>query len=172
MRKLKLITRETEEWRKKHGGQFEPSKYILVHFTRNKDLETKASITINGIKIEPSGEAKYLGVIFDKELRYHSHHRSIVKKGTSAALALFSIAKHSWGAPYKYIRQLFLAVIAPRMDYAASIWHRPMHDGSTEASAHIRKLVTVQRLAMKTTLGCYKTTPTAAMEIESDLQPP
>jgi len=171
VRKLNLILRETEEWRKKHGAQFEPSKYILVHFTRNKDLETTASITINGINIEPSGEAKYLGVIFDKELRYHSHHRSIVKKGTSAALALFSIAKNSWGAPYKYIRQLFLAVIAPRMDYAAPIWHRPMHDGSTEACAHVRKLVTVQRLAMKATLGCYKTTSTAAMEIESDLQP-
>ena len=47
-----------------------------------------------------------------------------------------------------------------------------MHDGSTVASAHIRKLVMVQRLAMKATLGCYKTAPTAAMEIESDLQPP
>src|SRR5204862_5449968 len=58
------------------------------------------------------------------------------------------------------------------MDYAASIWHRPIHDGSTASSAHTRKLVTVQRLAMKATLGRYKTTPTAAMEIESGLQPP
>jgi len=35
-----------------------------------------------------------------------------------------------------------------------------------------RKLSTVQRIAMKTILGCYHTTPTAAMELESDLPPP
>jgi hypothetical protein len=28
---LKLTLCETEEWRKKHGAQFEPSKYTLVH---------------------------------------------------------------------------------------------------------------------------------------------
>jgi hypothetical protein len=35
-----------------------------------------------------------------------------------------------------------------------------------------RKLTTVQRIAMKTTLGCYRTTPTVAMELESGLPPP
>ena len=172
VRKLKLILNKTEEWRKKHGAQFEPSKYILVHYTRNRNLETTASITINGIDVEPSNEAKYLGVIFDKELRFHSHFQSIVKKGTSAALALFSIAKNSWGVPYKYVRQLFLSIIAPRMDYAASIWHRPMDDRSTASSVQIKRSTTVQRLAMKAILGYYKTTPTAVIEIESGLQPP
>jgi len=172
VRKLKLILNETEEWRKKHGAQFEPSKYILIHFTRNKNLETKAPITINGTNVNPSCEAKYLGVIFDKELRYHAHLRHVVKKGTSAAMALFSIAKSSWGAPYRYIRQLYQAVIVPRMDYAASIWHRPKADGSTAGFAHVRRLSTAQRLAMKAILGCYGTTPTAAMELELGLEPP
>lgn len=36
----------------------------------------------------------------------------------------------------------------------------------------MQKLSTVQRLAMKAILGCYKTTPTVAMEAETDLQPP
>ena len=34
VRKLKLILKEAEKWRKKHGTQFEPSKYVLTHFTR------------------------------------------------------------------------------------------------------------------------------------------
>ena len=37
--------------------------------------------------------------------------------------------------------------------------------------AYIQKLTTIQRLAMKATLGCYRTTFTAAMEIESNLPP-
>src|SRR5437667_9618630 len=66
---------------------------------------------------------------------------------------------------------LFQAVIAPRTDYAAIIWHRPKDDGSTAGTVQIRRLTTIQRLAMKATLGCYKTTLTAAMEMDTGLQP-
>ena len=109
---IKQLLREAEEWRKKHGVQFEKSKYVLVHFTRNHNWATNAAITIEKVTIEPSNEAKYLGVIFDKELRFKEHLQYIVKKGTKAAMALSSIAKNSWGAQYKYARQLFKAVIA------------------------------------------------------------
>ena len=171
VRKIKRILNEVEEWRKKHGVQFETSKYVLVHYTRNRNLETEASVTIKGTTISPSDEAKYLGVIFDQELRFKSHLQHVVKKGTNAAMALSSIANSTWGAPYTYMRQLFQAVVAPRIDYAAVVWHRPMEDGRTASTTQIGKLTTVQRLAMKAILGCYRTTPTAAMEIETGLQP-
>src|SRR5436309_5046238 len=85
-------------------------------------------------------------------------------------MALSSIAKCNWGAPFKHVRQLFLSVIAPRMDYAAAIWHRPTDDGSAESSIQTRKTSTIQRLAMKAMLGCFRTTPTAALKIESGIQ--
>ena len=151
--------------------RFETSKYVLVHFTRNNRQATEASITIDNITINPSTEAKYLDVTFDKQLRFKSHLQQIIKKGTNAALALTSIAKTTWGVPYQYVRQLFQAVLAPRIDYAAIIWHRPKQDGSTAGTAQVRKLSTVQRLAMRAILGCYTTTSTAAMEIETGLQP-
>jgi ribonuclease HI len=171
VRKLRLILEEAERWRKAHGAQFEVSKYVLVHFTRNNRVRTDASITVGRSEIVPSDEAKYLGVVFDRGLRFGSHLQLLVKRGTKAALALASIAKSSWGAPYRYVRQLFLAVIAPSTDYGAVVWHRPMYDGSTASSAQIRRLTTIQRLAMKAILGCYRTTPTAAMEMESGLEP-
>jgi len=71
--KLGKVLKKAEEWRKKHGVQFETSKYVLVHFTRNSRQPTKASITINNVTISPSDEARYLGVIFDKQLRFKSH---------------------------------------------------------------------------------------------------
>ena len=93
VRKLKPILKETEEWRRRHGVQFEPSKYILVHYTRNRGQPTMAPITIGSTIIRPSNEAKYLGVIFDQELRFKSHLQYVIKKGTVAALALASISK-------------------------------------------------------------------------------
>jgi len=77
----------------------------------------------------------------------------------------------TWGAPYQCIRQLFQATVATRMDYGTIIWHRPKADGSTASSNQARKFTTVQRLAMKATTGCYRTTPTVAMELESATQP-
>jgi len=171
VRKLKQLLREAEEWRKKHGVQFETSKYILVHFTRNHNRATKAAITIGNVTIEPSNEAKYLGVIFDKELRFKTHLQYIIKKGTKAAMALSSIAKSSWGVQYKHARQLFTAVISARTDYAAVIWHRPKDGNTMATSTQVSKLDKIQRLAMKAITGCYKTTATAAMEIETGLQP-
>jgi hypothetical protein len=123
------------------------------------------------IRIEPSEEARYLGVYFDKELRFTTHLQYIAKKGTKFALAMSSAAKSTWGAQFRYIRQLFIAIVAPRTDYAAIIWHRP-NNKHTQATAQQSKLETVQRLAMKTILGSFRTTPTTALQIETGLIPP
>jgi Reverse transcriptase (RNA-dependent DNA polymerase) len=112
VRKLKRILKHTDEWRSKHGAQFEVSKYVLVHFTKNPKQETKAAITLDNVKIQPSTEAKYLGVIFDQKLNFKSHLQHVTKKGTTAAMALSSIAKSNWGAQHKDVRQLFQAAIA------------------------------------------------------------
>ena len=86
-------------------------------------------------------------------------------------MALSSIAKSSWGAQYKYARQLFKAVISARTDYAAVIWHRPKDGNKMATAIQASKLDKIQRLAMKAITGCYKTAPTAAMKIETGLQP-
>lgn len=171
--KLKRALGKADEWKKQHGAQFEESKYVLVHFTRNRQKSTNAAITLrDGMRIEPAAQARYLGVILDKALNFKAHIQHAVKKGTEAALALGGIGRATWGASHEYIRQLFLTVVATRMDYAAMVWHGPRANGSMEASAAMRKFSTVQRVAMKAVTGCYRTTPTAAMEREAGLPPP
>ena len=165
--KLEDWMKKAEDWKERHGAQFELTKNLLVHFTRNRNWKTDAKITINGITISPSQAAKYLGVIFDQQLRFKSHVEYLTKKGAKFALAMSSIAKSNWGTPFQYVRQLFTAVVAPRLDYAASIWHRP-----GQGVGQISKISTVQRLAMKTITGCFRTTPTSALEFETALLPP
>ena len=55
----------------------------------------------------------------------------------------------------------------PPTDYAAVVWHRPKDDGSPTRSTQMRKLTPIQRLAIKDVLECYRTTPTAATEVET-----
>ena len=60
-KQLEWLLRKAEQWRQQHGAQFEKSKYVLIHFTRNTSAPTEASITIAETTIQPSTEAKYLG---------------------------------------------------------------------------------------------------------------
>lgn len=62
-------------------------------------------------------------------------------------------------------------MVASRTDYGAVIWYRPKANGSTVSSVQVKKLTTVQWLAMKATMGCYHTMSTKVMELESATQP-
>jgi hypothetical protein len=134
-------------------------------------MNTEAAIHMDGTIIPPSKEGKYLRVIFDQDLKFCSHTDHAVKKDTRFGLAITRIARAKWGAPLHYLRRLFTAVAAPRMDYAAIIWHRP-EDMRSPASHQQSKFSTVQRHVMKGILGCFRTTSTDALENETDLLPP
>jgi ribonuclease HI len=169
--RLQMILTKSEEWKEKHGAQFEPSKYMLIHFTRNTRHDVTASIRINDTTIAPGKEARYLGVIFDEKLKFHAHLDYVTKKGTKFALALSSIARITWGTPFKYMRRLYTAVIRPRIQYGAAIWHRPEDKRNSPISSQVSSLTTVQRLAMTTITGCFRTTSTAALQHETELLP-
>src|SRR5436305_1416860 len=106
-RELKQLLIKAEQWRQHHGAQFEKSKYVLIHFTRNALARGNTSIAIHGTTIHPSSEAKYLGVIFDQKLKFRSHVDQIVTRGTKYALAITGIVKSEWDSEFKYLRRLF-----------------------------------------------------------------
>jgi len=148
---LQRMLEKAEQWRERHGVKFEPSKYVLTHFSRSR-IPPAASIKIGHATIEPANEAKYLGVIFDRKLRFTQHIQHAAKKGTRFALAISRIAKSTWGASYRQTRMLFTSVVAARIDYAAIVWHRPKQEGHTSPSAQISKIESAQRTAMKAIL--------------------
>ena len=171
-RELKQLLSKSEQWRRRHGAQFEKSKYVLIHFTRNPAAQVDATVTIDGTKIHPSPEAKYLGVTFDQKLKFHTHAGQIVAKGTKYALAIAGIAKSKWGPEFKYLRRLFTAVAAPRIDYAAIIWHRPGDTRTAPTTSQLQALSSLQGRIMRAITGCFRTTAIAAMEHETALLSP
>jgi ribonuclease HI len=171
-KELEWLLRKAERWRQQHGAQFEKSKYVLIHFTRKTSAHTEASITVAGTIIHPSPEAKYLGVIFDQKLKFHSHIKHIIDKGTKYALAIARIAKSKWGPEYKHLRRLFTAVAAPRIDYAAIVWHRPGDTTTAPTTSQLQTLASLQGKIMRAITGCFKTTAIKALEHETALLSP
>ena len=132
----------------------------------------EATVTIGGATIQPSPEAKYLGVTFDQKLKFRTHIEQIVAKTTKYALAIAGIAKSRWGPEFKCLRRLFTAVAAPRMDYAAIIWHRPEDTQIASSTSQLMALSSVQGRIMRAITGCFRTTAITAMEHETALAPP
>ena len=147
---------KAERWREAHGVRFETSKYVLIYFTWYPNKSTQAAIQIANTVIQPSPDARYLGVVFDKQLRFKQHVQQIAKKGSKFALAISRIAKSTWGPMYQQTRTLFTTVVAPRMDYAAIIWRCPRKHGQINRPPQLSKLESAQRTAMKAKLKIKK----------------
>ena len=90
-------------------------------------------------------------------LKFREH---ITKKGTKFALAISSIA-----------RSIYTAVVSPKMQYAAPIWHRPEDYRNSPVISQIKSLTTIQCQAMRTITGCFRTTSTAALQHKTQLLP-
>ena len=170
-KELRKMLMKAEKWREEHGARFETSKYVLIHFTRSRNRHTTACIDIRDTTIKPANEVKYLGVIFDRKLSFKQHIQYASKKGTNFALAMSRIAKCTWGAAYQQTRTLFTSVVAPRMDYAAIVWHKPSKQSEPPPWTSTAKIDSAQRTAMKAILGSFRTTATSALQIETSLPP-
>jgi hypothetical protein len=121
---IQQIVQEALQWEKSSGANFEIAKTALVHFTRTESRSSPAPISIKGVLIPPKSEAKILGVLMDSGLWYRTHVARTATKGLSAALALKRLRMLS-PAP---TGQLFIATVAPVLDYALNVWMHAVHE--------------------------------------------
>jgi hypothetical protein len=72
-------------------------------------------LTIEGEEVKPKQLAKILGVVMDTKLKFREHMARAAIKGLSAAMCLRRLKMLS----SRTARQLFMATVAPAMDYAS-----------------------------------------------------
>ena len=111
--RIRKLLMKAEEWRRKHGAQCEVSKYILVHYTRNGRKSMNAAVSVNGITIQPSTEAKYLVIIFDQQLQYKAHSTSVEYLCNFVALWLSGVMDLGYCGFILYCSYLYKGVLSP-----------------------------------------------------------
>lgn len=97
----------------------------------------------------------------DKALRFKEHHARAAAKGLVAAMYL----KRLKTASPRTARQLFVATVAPTMDYASNVWSHAC--GAKEESWIDR----AQRIGAQAVTGGFRTVAMAVAEAEAGLQP-
>jgi hypothetical protein len=111
-------------WARQTGSTFTTEKTELIHLTRRKKELGKGSVRMDGKTIQAGSTAKLLGVVFDQELRWKDHVQQVVKQATTATHGMSGL-RHLRPAQ---MRQIYRAVVLPRLDFASTVWHDPLRD--------------------------------------------
>ncbi|KAM5344536.1 hypothetical protein ACJ41O_013071 [Fusarium nematophilum] len=158
---IQAIIRKALDWERRSGATFEAEKTSIIHFTRKASRVDSIPFTIKGEMVRPKDQVKILGVVMDSQLRYKQHIAMAATKGLEAAMALRRLK----GLSPSVARHLFVAMVAPVIDYASNVWVHACHEVS------VRAVNRVQRLGAQAIVGTFHTVATAVAEAEADIPP-
>jgi endonuclease/exonuclease/phosphatase family metal-dependent hydrolase len=157
---IQSIINEALEWERRSGATFEADKTTVIHFTRVAVRNSDRSFWIKENKVKPKNSAKILGVVMDVGLRYQEHMARAAAKGLAAAMCLRRLKMLS----PRVARQLFVATVAPAMDYASNVW---THACRAREAVWLNK---AQLVGAQAITGVFRTVATAVAEAEASIQ--
>ena len=119
---------------------------------------------MNGALLKKEENPTYLGVKLDKQLRMTEHINNIKEKASKRLNMVKRLASTTWGADKSTLRQLYLGYVRSTMDNCLPL--------QAIASEHITtSLDRVQNQGLRFICGGMRTTPTAACEIDANIEP-
>lgn len=168
------------EWGKDNAVNFEADKTELIHFARSKAKTGRQCIRHNGRVILPSDRVRWLGVILDPQLTFKEHVQTWGAKATKMAAHLGRLARAA-ARPTAYIEGLVArSCVLPVALYGAEIWWQGKHKESATKGGevvdtkqqHLLNIIDKPlRMAARTCLPVWRTTPVPAIHREAHIPP-
>jgi ribonuclease HI len=171
---------EALNWGKDEGITFDHLKLELKHFSRStKNPSPLPKIIVGTYEVEDLPKPlRWLGVFYDRKLRFKEHVSILSAKALTIANALRSLGKTTRGIPPIFLRQAATACVLKKAYFAAETWWpgrtraARTNRVSNQVDAHLRLLEKVVLTSARAILPVYRTTQTAVLYKEALLRPP
>nr|CAH7732332.1 unnamed protein product [Callosobruchus chinensis] len=155
-----------ERWCVTEGLSVNPSKMIMVPFTKQRNAKITRVPILFGNQIEVAREVKCLGIKLDDKLTWNSHIESITSRSQITLITMKRAIGCTWGLTPSMVNWLYTRVIRSMTVYSAIVWWPKVLQ--ITASKALSK---VQRAACLSITGAMKGTPTAALDVLLNIPP-
>ena len=148
------------------GFLLAPDKTVFLPFMRAgaRVIPQGYSIKVNGIQVEASTSARYLGVTFQSNGCWNDHIKNAVNSGRKALNIIRAVRRQSWGQNRTSLVHLSLSLVRPRLLYGSQAFH-------SLPSTHLQKLAAVECTALRLALGLPQSTPQRKVYNEAGVLP-
>ena len=158
-RQLQLCVNKVQEWVTKNGFKFSETKSVAMHFWNGQQIKDP-TIYLNGTLIKAVEEARFLGLIFDRRLTFHSHIKDLKLRCLKSLDVLKVVGHTDWGADRKVLLQLYQALVRSKLDYGSVIY-------GSASKTNLQKLNTIHHSGLRIALGAFRTSPIQSMYTEA-----
>lgn len=160
---MNKVLESVDEWANLNKMEINTSKTVCQLFT----LSTRAydvSLRIGNNEITRVDCATYLGVDLDNRLSWSRHISRLSSQGERRMTLLNRLAGVQWGASQDVLSTAYKTYVRPSMEYGSELL-------VTASESALSKLSITQNKALRLITGAPKSTPIAAMEVQSGIEP-
>lgn len=150
-------------WSEESGFKFSRSKSEAITFGRGykkKDI----SLRLDDKDIKQVNHIKLLGLYIDEKLTWKVHIKKLVSECQKRINLLKVISSTQWGADKQSLLLAYRALIRSKIDYKASLY-------DTAAAYRLKELDSIHNLALRLSVGAYRTSPIYSILAETEEMP-
>ena len=120
---LKAAYLKAEQWLRSAGLSSDYSKRELMHYSRRRKHNSNPSLIIDDVDgqtrtITPTATVRWLGVYFDRKLRFEHHAKALAARGENTVSSFTMLANTVRGLNSIHLRHLYISCVIPRILYA------------------------------------------------------
>lgn len=158
---LNSLHQYCEKWKLKINS----TKTVYTIFTQSPKISKKTlNLKIGNEQLQKEDNPSYLGVELDHRLTLQKHTQNIQQKCTKRLKLVKRLASTTWGADKNTLRQLYLGYVRSAMEYCL-----PLQSISSKSAQNT--IDKIQHQAIRHISGGMKSTPIAACEIHTNIEP-
>lgn len=150
-------------WSDECGFKFSKAKSEFIIFGRGRK-KRNITLQVGDNVLKQVDQIKLLGLYFDERLTWKVHLKKLVSECRKRINLLKVISSTKWGADKPSMLLAYRAIIRAKLDYGAGLY-------DTAAGHRLKELDSIHNLALRLSLGAYRTSPINSILVEAEEMP-